>query len=156
MTIQRGFEGMRRSLAGRCWSLFLLARQSLRCSRCGRCCVSFQLLFPLLQENSVLLSRQTGRTQTLCIRPRQNNIFPPLIIRLKVKTLTQHLLDFCPHSEGRPMAVSSSSSLWLSPFTDSQCMTSFLDGLIKIWTATRYYSCGRLHIHPPGTNTFAW
>lgn len=157
---QRGFEGRRRWLAGRGRSLFLLlAGQSLGRGGCGRCCVSFQLLLPLLQEDSVLLRRQTGRTQMLCMRHGENNIFPPWIIRWRVwwrlhMEQLWHNIDSAQKAER--WLLSSSSSLWWSPFTDAQCMTSFLDGLIKIWTATRYYSSGRVHIHPPGTNTLHW
>lgn len=46
---QKGVAG-----GGGCRSLFLLAFSCGGCSRC--CCVSLQLLLPLLQEDSVLIS----------------------------------------------------------------------------------------------------
>lgn len=128
-------------------------------------------LQPLLRQLSASPPAAPGR---LCTRqPRgwtdansvhqanTKQMFPPLLSSKKSlitdacgTTVTQHFLDFCPQSKGRTTTVSSVP--WLSPFTGPQCMTSFRDGLIKICTAMRYYSCGRLHIHPPGTNTLAW
>lgn len=50
----------RGSCGGRCRALFLLAWRTFSCGGCGCCCVSLQLLLPLLQEDSVLLCWQTG------------------------------------------------------------------------------------------------
>lgn len=117
--------------------LFLLARQSFSCSSCSRCCVSFQLLFSLLQEDSVFLCWQTEeKRQKWCIRSNSDlfkGVFP-LIHPVKrvifsvhdttVSTALLHsLLDFWTDRTGRPKTRSSPWHL--------QCMPWCVDGIIN-------------------------